>query len=341
MQNRRSVYSLVAFLAILISVGTCFADDVFLKNGNRLSGTIVSMTDGKLILETDYAGKLAIDWQKVERVASEAPVTVLMDDGTVLKGAPQPGSSADRLVLSSETAGGAVSVQPARIKAINPPVEPAVKVNGQVNFGFLKTTGNTDKQNIHGAGEVVARTKVNRLTAGAAYNRAEDDGDKSEDNALGHLKYDHFLTEKLYWYLNGLVLTDDFKDINLRTTVGTGVGYQVFESEVMGLSFEAGPSYVNTDYDEADDEDYAAGRWAVKFHRFFFDKLFQYYLAHEGYISLSDTKDVFTLTRTGLRFPIRAGLFLSAGLEWDWDNMPADDAERSDYRYILSLGYGF
>jgi hypothetical protein len=62
---------------------------------------------------------------------------------------------------------------------------------------------------------------------------------------------------------------------------------------------------------------------------------------NEGYISVSDTGDVFMFTHTGLRFPIRGGLSLNAGLEWDWDNTPAEDADKSEYRCILSSGYGF
>ena len=46
-------------------------------------------------------------------------------------------------------------------------------------------------------------------------------------------------------------------------------------------------------------------------------------------------------TRTGLRFPLRGGLYLNAGLEWVRDNTPAEDADKSDYLCILSVGYGF
>jgi hypothetical protein len=34
-------------------------------------------------------------------------------------------------------------------------------------------------------------------------------------------------------------------------------------------------------------------------------------------------------------------LTLNAGFEWDWDNTPAEGTDKSDYRYILSIGYGF
>ena len=135
--------------------------------------------------------------------------------------------------------------------------------------------------------------------------------------------------------------TDEFKGIHLRTTAGTGLGYQIFEGEDMNLSVEAGPSCVNTDYDHEEGEDSPAGRWAVKFDRFFFEKLFQYYFSNEGFISASDASGVFMYTKTGVRFPLRSGFSINAGFELDWDNQPAEDAGKSDYRYILALGYGF
>jgi hypothetical protein len=84
-----------------------------------------------------------------------------------------------------------------------------------------------------------------------------------------------------------------------------------------------------------------AGRWAVKFDRFFYEKLFQYYFSNEGFISASDTNDLLMFTKSGLRFPIRSGFFLNLGFEWDYDHEPAKDTKESDYRYIMSLGYGF
>jgi putative salt-induced outer membrane protein YdiY len=176
---------------------------------------------------------------------------------------------------------------------------------------------------------------------GGEYNRASEDNRKTVDNATGRLKHDYFLTRKIYWYLNGLLERDDIKDINLRTTAGPGLGYQFFEGEFMNLSVEAGPSYVYTNYNHGGSDDWWSGRWAVKFDRFFFEKLFQYYFTNEGYISATDASDVFMFTRTGLRFPVHGGFSLNVGWEWDWDNTPAEDTDKSDYRYILSIGYGF
>jgi hypothetical protein len=54
--------------------------------------------------------------------------------------------------------------------------------------------------------------------------------------------------------------------------------------------------------------------------------------------SLADFYEVRALVSQ--RFPLRSGFSVNAGFESDWDNQPAEDAGKSDYRYILSLGYG-
>ena len=338
MKRLATVLTAVGLLFFFLTA-TALADEVFLKNGNHLSGTIVSMGEGKLVLETDFAGRLTIDWGSVERLSTDAPLTVVLEDGLIVKG--RPSAAPNRLMMNGEAIQDPLMIELSRVKAINPPEEPPIKFNGRINVGLNKASGNTDLENAHIDAEFLARTVSHRVTLGGTYNRASEDNRKTEDNAMGRLKHDYFLTRELYWYLNGMAERDELKEISLRTTLGPGLGYQFFEGERMNLSIETGPSYVTTNYDHGGKDDSLSGRWAVRFDRFFFETLFQYYFTNEGYISSSDTSDVFMFTRTGLRFPIRGGLFLNAGFEWDWDNTPAEDADKSDYRYILSIGYGF
>ena len=44
------------------------------------------MGEGKLVLETDFAGGLTIDWGSVERFSTDAPLTFVLEDGSILKG---------------------------------------------------------------------------------------------------------------------------------------------------------------------------------------------------------------------------------------------------------------
>ena len=51
--------------------------------------------------------------------------------------------------------------------------------------------------------------------------------------------------KSLYGYLGVELLNDKFKDLNLRTTIGPGVGYQIWDDLIKLLSFEVGMSYMN------------------------------------------------------------------------------------------------
>ena len=52
-------------MALAAASTATFADTVWMKNGDRLTGTIRVFDGGKLVLETDYGGTIPLDWKKV------------------------------------------------------------------------------------------------------------------------------------------------------------------------------------------------------------------------------------------------------------------------------------
>lgn len=317
------------------------ADEVRLKNGDLITGHVVRMEDEKLILETSYAGKITIKWTEVSNLRTEEPIKVVLSDETSHQGIielAEQGKMKLKMVDTEET----VSFNLAAVKSINPkPPEPAFKLRGHVNVGVNLSEGNTETENYHFDGEVIARTKKNRYTIGGEYDLKKNDDKRTEDNALGYVKYDRFLTKKWYFNSTGSLEFDKFRDIDLRTTVGAGIGYQFYETPLTNLSTEAGLAYVITDYDDAKDEEYPAGRWAINYDRFFFNKFVQFFHFDEGFISLEDSEDIFIRTRTGLRFLLHKNFNATVQYNWDWDNTPAPGDDRVDERVIFTLGYFF
>jgi len=317
------------------------ADEVYLVNGDRVSGTLITKAGDTLTLKTDFAGEIGIAWDKVVSISTEAPVVVQLDDATLLKGTlARSGDGTVSIAGSGLVQAGQVPV--ARVALINPPApQNGVKLSGRANAGVYAAKGNTDKEAYHGDIEAVARTKQNRFTAGAIYNQALDDGVESENNATAYLKYDHFFTEKWYSYANTVLFKDDFADLNLRTTLGLGAGYQFIESELTNLSLEGGLSYVNEDFDLADDESYPAGRWSLNYDHFLYPKKLQFFHFHEGLLGLEDTNDIIIISRTGLRAMLTDSFSATAQVDVDWDNTPSPGNDRVDTRYLFNLGYGW
>ena len=76
---------LPALTCLLLPVSG-FSDEVFMKNGDRLTGTVKATRDKKLVLETSYSGEIGIALADIQRVVTDKPVSVTLDDDTQMTG---------------------------------------------------------------------------------------------------------------------------------------------------------------------------------------------------------------------------------------------------------------
>lgn len=334
-------FHLTLLIIIFFSTfGSAVADEVRLKNGDRITGKVVSMQKKELIMDTTYAGKLTIDWSEVSNLTSEKSITVRVEGNVSLEGKAES-TEAGKMKLKQKKVMEPATVFLSDITGINPTPEPPVRIGARVNAGLGMTDGNTNNQSIYFDGQFTARTQKNKVSILGEYNREESDGNTTANHMLGSLKYDHFFYDKWYGYAKTSAEKDDFKDLNLRTDIGAGPGYQIFESDLLNLGLEGGLSYVNEDFINAEDNKYLAGRWAFDYDQYFYAKLFQLFLYSEGFIDTEDTGNTWVRTRTGVRIPFYKNLNLTAQYNLDWDNQPADDKEKTDQQFIFTLGYSY
>src|SRR5438874_11247638 len=147
----RQFSSFVA-LIVLVTAVPALADQVSLKNGDRLTGTIVQ-SDGKtLVLHTEYAGDLTVKWDAVKGVESSAPLRVELLNGKTAVG---PVSTSDDTVKVA-TSTGEVAAPVGSVKGLSQQagyekMETASILQnwkGGVNAGFSLTGGNSETTNL-------------------------------------------------------------------------------------------------------------------------------------------------------------------------------------------------
>ena len=337
MNNFSKCFIIFLFIINLFRAGYLMADEVYLKNGDRISGNILKMQDNKLTIKTSYAGEIGVKWSEIADMKTDKEISVLLSDDTLINGNPQ-GFEQGKMRISSKVA-ETVSFSLTDVKSINPPKEPAVKITARMNVGITSTSGNTEKDTTHFDGEFIARTSKNRYTAGGELNGTKDSGVKTEDNALGYIKYDHFVLKKWFVSSNALFEKDKFKDLTLRSSLGIGSGYQFYETKITNLSLEAGLSYVSEDYIVAPDESFSSGRWSVSYDRYFYNKAFQLFHFHEGFISLENSDNMFINSRTGVRVPLFKHFNASLQYNLDWEKSPSPGRKKTDRALMFTLGY--
>jgi putative salt-induced outer membrane protein YdiY len=343
-------------LAPLIAMGASLpplpADEIFLKNGDRISGKIVSMADEKLVVDTGgTAGQVTLAWKEIKTINSDAPVKVLLKDGT----------SMERLLASTD--GGAVLLKGGDVELpairldqfdkINPPPTD-VSWQGDISIGANKTMGNSESQSISAGGELVRRSLLDRLTVSVGWfysdqtNTVPDPANPggttevttiSDRRTFGAMKYDYFLSKK--WYINANTKAENSKAANLelRYTVGGGLGYQVSETDTFKFSVEAGLVYFWEDFKNPDAKsDYVAARVANNMDLTILTGISYLHLV-EWFPSLEDGDDQLVHYDGKLRATLTESMFAQFNVVWDWDNTPAAGKKRNDERLVLAVGW--
>ncbi|MDY6838448.1 MAG: DUF481 domain-containing protein [Thermodesulfobacteriota bacterium] len=328
---------LACFMAVvLLWTLPAVADEVRLANGSRLIGEIVNMEQEVLHFKATFAGEIKIAWAEVVRLHSDQDHTYVLMSQEVFTGQATCPSNGN-IQIVDERIGKLPELSLGDVTVINP--SPAMSYKGSMTAGGSMNTGNTDSKAGNASAKFQARSKRHRFSLGAKHNYAEDDDELTARKTTGSLKYDFFLTQKLYIYAHSLFERDDMQDINLRSTMGPGLGYQFLDSERASLFAEAGVSYFNEDYDEGEDQQYTSGRWSVGFDYELLPERVKFFHFHEGYYSLEESGSYYLRSEQGFRFLLIGNLFANIEVDYDYNNKPLAEKEKSDTTYIFGLAY--
>lgn len=341
------------YFAFCLAATTAAADQVDLTNGDRLTGTVVRKDGDQLVLNTAYAGEIKIAWSKVARVQTEQPMSLVLSDQSLAQTrsigqapatpAREPSTSAEQATDEAAPAEAPPPSIPAdSVAYINagPGLDVlGVRWKGRINVGGSGNRGNNDTDSLHVDGEAVARLQRERYTLNGTLDRGKDRGLVTRQNSRVSGKYDRFIERTWYGYALATMEEDRFRDIDRRTTLGAGLGHQLFEDERTNLSIEGGLNHVRTDFALAPDESYPALRWALKFDRKLQGSELQVFHSHEVLSDLQRTERTFVRSQTGLRIPLMQRLLATAQLNVDFDNAPAPGKVKSDRTYLFTVGY--
>ena len=320
-----------------------------LKDGSQIYVEILEMTDGFIMVKTLFhdGDPIKIKWSEVVGLTSEDSVKVVLGSGTVLQGKPSmvaPGTLGIQTDMLTEP----IPVAVESVMALNPPIKKPVVYTGNLNFGASIITGNTRSKNYSFLGELIARSERLRLTILGRYLNGEANGDLNARNAFGTIKLDFFITKRFYAYAGALFEQDTFQDLNLRTSLFAGPGYQFIDEgdfsspyfSKMQLSAEAGLGFFNEDFKRASDRNNITGRWALNFNWPVLPALTLFH-QHQGYPSLEKKSDYYITSQQGLRWTMLGNFVSTLQYNWRYDNTPAPGNKKSDKQILLTLGYAF
>lgn len=332
-----SLMSPIVFAAMLLALmsQSTAADEIRMKNGDRLTGEIVRVEKDMLIFKAAYIGEvLNISWLEVDCISTERSLSAELKDNEFLIGrisCPESGSFQIEGLLLGKSA----PIPLDQLLSVNPST-----YSGLFNLGGSFNNGNTDTQALNVATRFKVRTRKHRFTVDAQYNHGQANGETTARNSSGSLKYDFFARDKIYTYAQSLTEQDTFANLNLRNTEGLGMGYQFFDNRQISLFTEAGISYFNQDVKLGEDKRNAAVRWAMGLDWVAASKRLQVFHRQEGYY-ISDNNSVILRTEQGIRIPLLDSISANVEVDYRYNQFPEAGKKKSDLNVIIGLTYQY
>ncbi|MGA9075782.1 MAG: DUF481 domain-containing protein [Candidatus Sulfotelmatobacter sp.] len=258
MLRKVEVVALIAFLGLSSLV---FADQITLKNGDHLTGAIVK-SDGKtLVLHTEFAGDVTVQFAAITQITTDHPLHVALSNGQTVVG---PITTTDGKLEVASKSGAPVEApkesvvairndadQVAYEKALHPSLLEGW--NGGANVGFSLTRGNSQTENLSLAFTAARATKDDKLSlyTNAVYGTNQLATPSTTANTeAGGIRYDRNLNPRMFAFVGADFMSNALQDLNLRSVGSVGLGYHAIKSDKTTLDFLAGGNFTDENYTE-------------------------------------------------------------------------------------------
>ena len=207
---------------VLFFIGWCaFAESVQfkLRNGDRVSGEIVSETAEGVTIKTSWGGTIGV------------PAKEIVSGYMVF--APPQTNGLPAAVLTPVATPAALS--PARTRSH--------KWIGEIQAGVDLLFSEKNRQLYSGRAKITHTYSRLRNVFDYQFAYAESDGDLTDNRMLGSLKTDQELTRRLYLYNLGGAGYDAVRKIDFQWEAGPGLGYHWVKRTNIVFNTEAGFNY--------------------------------------------------------------------------------------------------
>ena len=250
----------VLILVVLSAFSSAlFADQVTLKNGDRLTGTVVK-SDGKtLVIHTDAAGDVELKFDAIQDIKTDADLHVSLKGGKTAVG---PVTTTDDKVQIATKTSGTVEAPKGDVTLIRNDAEQAAYDkslhpglmhgwNGGANVGFSVARGNSETENLALAFNAVHPTLNDKITLYASsINTTNNLASPSTVANLnqGGFRYDRNINPKLFWFGSGDFMSNALQFLDLRQVYSGGFGFHAKNNDRTILDFLGGLNYTHETY---------------------------------------------------------------------------------------------
>lgn len=238
-------------IIVVVLSGSALGDHISLKNGDRLTGSIVKFDGKTIVFKSDMAGEVSVTVSNVTGVTSDNPIYVTLSDGRTVSGVMSTRGSRAEIKSSA----GVVEVERSAIKYIRSEAEQKLyektldpgwleQWSGSANVGFSLTKGDSDTANLAVGMAISRETRRDKtsLNVTSIYNRERNDGvaETVANTIRFGARYDRNINRKWFGYGFTDLEHDELEELRLRWVLGGGLGFHTIKNDRTKLDLLGG-----------------------------------------------------------------------------------------------------
>lgn len=219
------------------------ADQVIMKNGDRLSGAILKFDGKKIFLKSEFAGTVEIPWDAVTSVESKDPIYVGLQDGQTVVGTVT--TTDDKITVQTKETGTVTAARESIQFIRNAEEQKAFETQieryrnprlvdlwaGFVDLGYAQSTGNAIVSTLTSSANATRATSRDKISAyfTSIYSQNNTTGRSLlVANAMrGGISYSLDVSPKWFAFGSTDLEFDEFQRLDLRFVPAGGFGYHV------------------------------------------------------------------------------------------------------------------
>jgi len=342
-------FMIFGLISLMMTLPLCAADktdQIWLKNGDHLTGEIKKLQLGIFYFKPKYAlNSIEIDWTQVDRIDTVERFNVIFTNGEthsgVIRKVPESQGIMDFTIIDD---GQTVATEKLEVVNIQPQKSSFLaQLNGSIDYGFSYVSGNNQIQSSLGANAAYRGEKNQMSTSLSSSFSGQSDTEDTTRESLA-ADYSRILTMKYFATALGNLLSSSQQELDLRVTLGGAFGRTLMRTDRTAFAAALGLVASREKYTSAstatNPETTSEVLGTLDFTNFKFDA-YSVTSSLRMYPSLSTWGRVRVGSETNISWEFIKDLYWNLRVYENFDTKPPINAPKNDFGITTGLGWKF
>ena len=337
------------FALLCFSLPAQALDFITTKDGGHITGVISQITQDTIVINTDYAGEITLQRDKVTGFSTQQTLSIRFRDDSTTTGQIEQQNGllhiqdTDQSIFSSFDniiEGWKPTDKDPQLVRVEAEQQAATRQwHYQTDLDLAGKEGNSDEFGLKVGFTAELKGQADSFKIYTRIHQAEQNGEDSSDEIILGSEYNADVDDIWGWYLRAEFEKDEFENLDLRSLLGAGLTYRLFNNPpIYGTQLRAGLAYRHERFQDGTTEQSPSLDLGL-------DHYWQF--AEWGKVTtkltytpaVDDLNDYLINHDTGVEFALSdTGQWqLKLGLENDYNSLPAEGRKHLDTSYYSRL----